>query len=127
MFSGYNQHDSGELITYLLDGLHEDLNRVKKKPYTEIKDYDGRPDAVIAKEAWETFLKRNQSIIVDLMYGQFKSKVECPNEACKNISITFDPFSVCTLPLIDNSKKKIELTFVKDYIYTKKFYLTFGM
>jgi ubiquitin carboxyl-terminal hydrolase 4/11/15 len=29
MFSGYNQHDSGELITYLLDGLHEDLNRVK--------------------------------------------------------------------------------------------------
>lgn len=22
MFSGYNQHDSGELITYLLDGLH---------------------------------------------------------------------------------------------------------
>jgi ubiquitin carboxyl-terminal hydrolase 4/11/15 len=49
MFSGYNQHDSGELITYLLDGLHEDLNRVKQKPYTEIKDYDGRPDAVIAK------------------------------------------------------------------------------
>lgn len=29
MFSGYNQHDSGQLITYLLDGLHEDLNRVK--------------------------------------------------------------------------------------------------
>lgn len=22
MFSGYDQHDSGELITYLLDGLH---------------------------------------------------------------------------------------------------------
>jgi ubiquitin carboxyl-terminal hydrolase 4/11/15 len=34
MFSGYNQHDSGELITYLLDGLHEDLNRVIHKPYT---------------------------------------------------------------------------------------------
>ena len=61
------------------------------------------------------------------MYGQFKSKVECPNEACRNISITFDPFSVCTLPLIDNSKKKIELIYVKDYIYTKKVNLTFGM
>ena len=34
MFSGYSQHDSGELITYLLDGLHEDLNRVIEKPYT---------------------------------------------------------------------------------------------
>jgi ubiquitin carboxyl-terminal hydrolase 4/11/15 len=34
MFLGYDQHDSGELIGYLLDGLHEDLNRVKVKPYT---------------------------------------------------------------------------------------------
>lgn len=52
MFSGYNQHDSGELITYLLDGLHEDLNRVKNKPYVESKDYDGRPDNIIAVEQW---------------------------------------------------------------------------
>lgn len=44
MFSGYDQHDSGELISYLLDGLHEDLNRVMKKPYVETKDYDGRHD-----------------------------------------------------------------------------------
>ncbi len=49
MFSGYNQHDSGQLITYLLDGLHEDLNRVIEKPYIESKDYDGRPDQIIAK------------------------------------------------------------------------------
>lgn len=61
MFSGYNQHDSGELITYLLDGLHEDLNRVKVKPYVETKDYDGRPDPIIAIEQWQNFLKRNQS------------------------------------------------------------------
>lgn len=33
MFMGYNQHDSGELVSYLLDGIHEDLNRIKKKPY----------------------------------------------------------------------------------------------
>ena len=32
-FSGYQQHDSQELLTFLLDGLHEDLNRIKKKPY----------------------------------------------------------------------------------------------
>ena len=49
MFSGYNQHDSGELITYLLDGLHEDLNRVKVKPYVESKDYDGRDDKIVAR------------------------------------------------------------------------------
>ena len=79
MFMGYNQHDSGELVSYLLDGLHEDLNRVISKPYVESKDYDGRPDFIIAKESWENYLKRNQSIIVDLMFGQFKSIVDCPN------------------------------------------------
>ena len=40
----YQQHDSQELLTFLLDGLHEDLNRVKKKPYIELKDSDDRPD-----------------------------------------------------------------------------------
>lgn len=45
-FSGYQQQDSQELLAFLLDGLHEDLNRVKKKPYVEIKDADGRPDSV---------------------------------------------------------------------------------
>ena len=29
-FRGYAQQDSQELIMYLLDGLHEDLNRVRK-------------------------------------------------------------------------------------------------
>ncbi len=61
MFTGYNQHDSGELITYLLDGLHEDLNRVKDKPYVETKDGGDRPDNIVAIEQWENFLKRNQS------------------------------------------------------------------
>jgi hypothetical protein len=27
-FSGYQQHDSSELLSFLLDGIHEDLNRV---------------------------------------------------------------------------------------------------
>jgi ubiquitin carboxyl-terminal hydrolase 4/11/15 len=33
MFSGYAQHDSQELFSFLVDGIHEDLNRIKKKPY----------------------------------------------------------------------------------------------
>lgn len=45
-FSGYQQQDSQELLAFLLDGLHEDLNRVKKKPYLELKDANGRPDSV---------------------------------------------------------------------------------
>jgi len=32
-FTGYRQHDSQELLGCLLDGLHEDLNRITNKPY----------------------------------------------------------------------------------------------
>lgn len=34
-FIGYDQHDSQELATYLLDALHEDTNLVTNKPYVE--------------------------------------------------------------------------------------------
>ncbi|POI30879.1 hypothetical protein CIB84_005370, partial [Bambusicola thoracicus] len=43
-FSGYQQQDCQELLAFLLDGLHEDLNRIRKKPYIQLKDADGRPD-----------------------------------------------------------------------------------
>jgi ubiquitin carboxyl-terminal hydrolase 4/11/15 len=36
-FAGYQQQDSQELLAFLLDGLHEDLNRVKKKRYIEVR------------------------------------------------------------------------------------------
>lgn len=55
-FSGYQQQDSQEFLAFLLDGIHEDLNRVKKKPYVEVKDADGRPDEVLFVTAFSFFL-----------------------------------------------------------------------
>eukprot|EP00957_Ditylum_brightwellii_P025793 1951066-Ditylum_brightwellii.AAC.1 len=37
-FAGVSQHDAMEFLAYLLDGLHEDLNRVKNAPYVEMPD-----------------------------------------------------------------------------------------
>ncbi|XP_078151935.1 ubiquitin carboxyl-terminal hydrolase 9-like [Carex rostrata] len=96
-FSGYNQHDSQELLAFLLDGLHEDLNRVKKKPYIEIGDSDGRPDELFAEECWRNHKARNDSIIVDVCQGQYKSTLVCP--LCSKVSVTFDPFMYLSLPL----------------------------
>lgn len=69
MFQGYQQHDSQEFLNFLLDSLHEDLNRVYKKPYVELKESANRPDEEVALEHWHGHLKRNQSVIVDLMQG----------------------------------------------------------
>lgn len=55
-----------ELLAFLLDGLHEDLNRVKCKRYVEVKDALDRPDEEVADEYWENHLARNNSIIVDI-------------------------------------------------------------
>lgn len=37
----------------------------------------GRPDDVIAAESWEMFKMRDKSVLVDNLYGQFKSTLEC--------------------------------------------------
>ena len=39
-FVGYGQQDSQELLQSLLDGLHEDLNRILKREYVEDPDFD---------------------------------------------------------------------------------------
>jgi len=102
MFMGYQQHDTQEFLNYLLDGLHEDLNKVKKKPLVE-KDDEVKEDKIKANEQWIGFLRRNQSILVELLYGQYKSTLHCPNQTCNNISVTFDPFLSLTLPILQNA------------------------
>lgn len=99
-FSGYQQHDSQELVAFLLDGLHEDLNRVLQKPYVEKPEWEGGGDkemVELAMRSWDGYMKRNDSVIVDLFQGQYKSTLVCPE--CQKVSITFDPFMYLTLPL----------------------------
>jgi ubiquitin C-terminal hydrolase len=86
-------------LTILLDSLHEDLNRVKIKPLVPTIESHGEDDVKASKESWEAHLKRSQSIIVDLMHGQFKSTVRCPEEDCNHLSITFEPFMNISLPI----------------------------
>lgn len=58
-----------------MDGLHEDLNRVKCKPYVEAKDSDDRPDEQVADEYWRNHLARNDSIIVDVCQVSISSYI----------------------------------------------------
>ncbi|KAK9103955.1 hypothetical protein Sjap_021209 [Stephania japonica] len=107
-FSGYNQHDSHELLAFLLDGLHEDLNRVKSKPYFETRNANGRPDEEVAGECWDNHKARNDSIIVDICQGQYKSTLVCP--VCSKVSVTFDPFMYLSLPLPSTVKRSMTVT-----------------
>ena len=106
-FSGFQQQDSQEFLAFLLDGLHEDLNRVTTKNYVELKDSDGRPDIEVSQEAELNHSARNKSIVVDLFTGQLKSKVTC--KVCGHESVKFDPFTYLSLPLPMESSVHIDV------------------
>uniref|UniRef100_A0A5S6QVM2 Ubiquitin carboxyl-terminal hydrolase n=1 Tax=Trichuris muris TaxID=70415 RepID=A0A5S6QVM2_TRIMR len=110
MFSGFQQQDAQELMAFLLDGLHEDLNRIRRKPYVEAKELENECDEVLAENAWRYYKMRNDSIITDLFNGLLKSTVICPE--CHKVSITFDPFGVLSLPLPEKPDKQILVSFV---------------
>jgi len=97
-FSGYNQQDSNEFLIFLLDKLHEDINSISEKEYSESeKDENSLSDKEGAYKSWERYLKRENSMIVDLFHGQFKSTINC--KYCKRISRSFDSFNNISVPI----------------------------
>uniref|UniRef100_A0A1B6E877 Ubiquitin carboxyl-terminal hydrolase n=1 Tax=Clastoptera arizonana TaxID=38151 RepID=A0A1B6E877_9HEMI len=100
-FAGYEQQDSHEFLTELMDWLHEDLNY----PSPNIS-LDGASEET-GEKAWGEFKKNNESIVLNLFYGQLRSTITCSD--CNKKSIKFDPFSNLSLPL-PMEKDKINLS-----------------
>jgi ubiquitin C-terminal hydrolase len=54
-FSGADQQDAQEFLNFILDALHEDTNRVRKKPYVEgLEDEWVKKNTLprVGQEAW---------------------------------------------------------------------------
>ncbi|XP_037573013.1 ubiquitin carboxyl-terminal hydrolase 2 isoform X2 [Dermacentor silvarum] len=101
-FMGYSQQDSQEFLHYLLQGLHEDINRITSRPRhltTEIDD--NLSESQKAAEAWKRYLRYDDSKIVDCFVGQLKSTLKC--SVCGHKSVTFDPFWDLSLPIPKSS------------------------
>ena len=104
-FVGFLQHDAQEFLSFLLDGLHEDLNRVRgRKPYAPAVEADGRADSEVAVAAWDAHCSRNDSLIVDALHGQLKSRLQCPR--CDRVSITFDPYVYLPVPFPKKTRRQ---------------------
>ena len=119
-FDNDAENDSEEFMAFLLDGLHEDLNQVKDKPYMDKKNDDGKAsDHTLAVEELIYYKKRNQSRIHEIFNGQIKSVVKCLT--CGTKGRAFEPICIVDLPLPNkkpNKKpiKKMRRTFKIDYV-----------
>ena len=103
-YEGNQQEDAHEFLIYLLDMLHEDLNKVTNKPTIHENNCNinnmNMSDEEKSLRDWNKFLKRNQSLLVDLFYGQYKSCVVCPQ--CNFKSVNFNSFLSLELPINEN-------------------------
>lgn len=102
-FNNNYQHDSQEFCQYLMDGLHEDLNRVKEKPYVEHVEAFGMKDDEAALESWKKHLLRHDSIFVDYTQGMHRSHLTCPS--CGKESVKYDIYSSISLPLVPSKDR----------------------
>lgn len=98
-YSSNDQQDAQEFLNDLLDSLHEDSNKVIKKPYVEAledKWVDQSDLYQVGEETWRRYLRRNRSIISNIGMGQVLNRVTCP--VCEYTSHNFDPFNMLSIP-----------------------------
>uniref|UniRef100_A0A7N4UY75 Ubiquitin carboxyl-terminal hydrolase n=1 Tax=Sarcophilus harrisii TaxID=9305 RepID=A0A7N4UY75_SARHA len=106
-FVGYNQQDAQEFLRFLLDGLHNEVNRVTVRPKSNPENLDHLPDEEKGRQMWRKYLEREDSRIGDLFVGQLKSSLTCTE--CGYCSTVFDPFWDLSLPIAKRGYPEVTL------------------
>ncbi|KAJ7504212.1 ubiquitin carboxyl-terminal hydrolase 4 [Mycena galericulata] len=119
-YNGSNQHDSQEFLSFLLDGIHEDLNRLLVQPtFTRTPEQEAELERlgpqIASEQEWRLWKTRNDSVIVDFFQGQFRNRLQCLT--CHTTSTTYNVFSILQLPIPHGKSSKVPLQSCMDAFF----------
>ena len=99
MFAGVAANDSKDLINFLLEKLHEELNLGSNKNFNSklISHADQKDETKMLGIFLKDMQERYKSIISDLFYGVIETESQCLN--CQNTKYNFQVFSFLEFPL----------------------------
>ena len=104
LFAGINANDSKDLVNFLLEKFHQELNDIKDKNNVNIM-LDPN-DQLFEHKMLNAFLEemkcKYNSPISDFFYGIIETKSQCTN--CKQIKYNFQIFSFLEFPLEEVNK-----------------------
>jgi endogenous inhibitor of DNA gyrase (YacG/DUF329 family) len=116
-YAGVDQHDAHEVIELLLDKMHEDLNRISKKPYVENLEGDGTNDATIARDTWNRHSLREDSMIKDTVGSLMRSQLNCPT--CGKVSVAYEYHNTVQIAIPRNYNITVTVVFIPEIPSTR--------
>ena len=104
LFAGIAANDSKDLINFLLERFHNELNDIKKDniQYNNYVSYQIKPNDQLNEQKMlniftNEFKEKYNSIISNLFYGLLETKSQC--QQCKYIKYNFQVYSFIEFPL----------------------------
>jgi len=100
-FNDNQQHDAQEFLFALLDFLHTSLSYEVNIYHKGVAKNDIDKKMIESIDIWSKHFNKEYSVILDLFYGQFYSRLIC--KKCNHISNNFDPFSMVSLQVLQHN------------------------
>ena len=94
LFAGIQANDSKDLINFLLERFHQELNTAKKnnnESNNEIVNINQMDEQQTLKVFIEDYFKNNKSIILDCFYGILETRSKC--SGCNITKYNFQIYS----------------------------------
>ena len=104
-FTGYDQQDSHEILSFILDNLHEGLKYNVDINYSGIIENSLDQLVVESIKNWKSNVDNKYSIIADYFFGQFINKIISLENKSNNklLSKNFEMFNMLNIPIYGNT------------------------